>query len=108
MSLEYLHSKSIIYRDLKPENVMIDKDGHTRLVDFGFSKKLKATGGKKETIKTYTQCGTPGYVAPEMLVKNLGHDFRVDIWTLGIILCEMVAGFTPFYDENPVIMYEKI
>ena len=80
---------------------MIDSDGHIKLVDFGFAKLLNW----KE--KTYTNWGTPGYMAPEVIDKY-GHDFSVDIWGLGILLCEMIGGFTPFYDQNPERMYENI
>lgn len=64
LALEKLHSLNIVYRDLKPENIMIDKKGHIRLVDYGFAKQLKTS-----SEKTYTQCGTPGYIAPEILLK---------------------------------------
>lgn len=76
------------------------------MVDFGFAKKLSSS--RKKEPKTYTQCGTPGYVPPEMLIRKLGHDHRVDIWTLGILLCEMIGGFTPFFNEDPILMYENI
>ena len=96
---EYLHSLSIAYRDLKPENILIDKDGHVKITDFGFAKKI--------TDKTYTLCGTPEYLAPE-IIQNRGHHFAVDWWALGILIYEMIAGFPPFYDENPSRIYEKI
>jgi serine/threonine protein kinase len=76
IGLHYLHQRGIIYRDLKPENILLNKDGHLKISDFGLSKTSMASGEK-----TYTCCGTPEYVAPEVL-KNEGHDFKVDYWSL--------------------------
>lgn len=84
-ALEYLHRKSIVYRDLKPENMLLDRNGWPKLVDFGFAKKLKNGG------RTWTFCGTAEYVAPE-IVLNKGHDLSVDIWALGIFMCELLTG----------------
>ena len=92
LALEYLHGRNIVYRDLKPENIIIsiaDK-GHVKLCDFGFAKRL----GSKDA-KTYTKCGTPSYIAPE-IVLGMGHSFQVDVWSLGIMIYEMLAGFSPF------------
>lgn len=97
--LEYLHSTNIVYRDLKPENLMLDQEGHLKIVDFGFSKKV--------TDKTWTLCGTPEYLAPE-IIQSKGHDKAVDWWALGILLYEMLAGYPPFFDDNPFGIYEKI
>jgi serine/threonine protein kinase len=83
---EYLQSKDIVYRDLKPENIMIGGDGY-KLIDFGFAKVV--------TKRTYTICGTPEYIAPEILL-NQGHGKPVDWWTLGILVYEMLAGYPPF------------
>lgn len=96
---EYLHSLNIAYRDLKPENILIGRDGHVKVTDFGFAKNI--------TEKSFTLCGTPEYLAPE-IIQNTGHDKGVDWWALGILIYEMIAGFPPFYDENPVGIYEKI
>lgn len=77
---------NIIYRDLKPENVMIDKDGHIKLIDFGFAKKLSQTKNR-----TLTNCGTLGYSAPEVLMGvSQGYSYPVDIWSYGILLCELI------------------
>ena len=96
---EYLHSLNIVYRDLKPENLLICRDGYLKLTDFGFAKVIEG--------RTYTLCGTPEYLAPEILL-NKGHGKPVDWWTLGIILYEMVAGIDPFSDEDPMSIYQKI
>jgi len=85
----YLHSKNIAYRDLKPENMLIDDVGYVRVVDFGFAKEV--------TNKTYTLCGTPEYLAPE-IVMGRGHGIGVDWWAVGILIYEMIAGFSPFSD----------
>lgn len=91
LAVESLHTMNIIYRDLKPENILIDKDGHVSLIDFGFAKQMKNT-----KTRTFTNCGTPGYCAPEVMLPNNGHTYRADIWSIGILICEMIGGFTPF------------
>lgn len=91
LAIEDLHKNNIIYRDLKPENILIDADGHIRLIDFGFAKMLKDI--KKDRAKT--NCGTPGYAAPEVMM-GIEYNYKVDIWSIGILICELVGGFTPF------------
>jgi CRP-like cAMP-binding protein len=92
LGLAYLHSKDIAYRDMKPENCLVDKDGYPKVVDFGFAKVIKNT-------KTFTLCGTPEYLAPE-IVLGRGHDKSVDYWAFGILLFEMIAGYSPFSDPQ--------
>lgn len=96
---EYLHSKNVIYRDLKPENLLIATDGYLKLADFGFAKILSG--------RTYTLCGTPEYLAPEILL-NKGYGKAVDWWTLGVLIYEMIAGIDPFCDDDPMSIYQKI
>jgi serine/threonine protein kinase len=96
---EYMHGKNIIYRDLKPENILLTASGYLKLTDFGFAKIID--------YRTYTLCGTPEYIAPEVLL-NKGHGKPVDWWTLGILVYEMIVGYPPFVDEDPMGIYQKI
>ena len=106
MAIEELHKHKIVYRDLKLDNIMISGDGHVKLIDFGFAKILKKDP-KTGLKKTKTHCGTPAYMAPEVL-RNIGYDTSVDIWCLGILLCEMIGGCTPFHHPDTKKMYDNI
>nr|XP_043904448.1 cGMP-dependent protein kinase 2 [Solea senegalensis] len=97
----YLHKKNIMYRDLKPENLMLDVKGYVKLVDFGFAKEMVRGD------KTYSFVGTPEYMAPE-IIKNQGHDFAVDFWSLGILIFELLVGSPPFSSSEPQKIYAKI
>lgn len=99
-ALEYMHNLNIVYRDLKPENLLLDARGHIKIADFGFAKVIPDN-------KTWTLCGTPEYLAPEIILGR-GHGRAVDWWALGILIYEMMAGFPPYYDETPYLIYEKI
>jgi cGMP-dependent protein kinase len=100
LAFEYMHSKNFVYRDLKPENLLLDEKGFLQVTDFGFAKDI--SGGR-----TWTLCGTPDYLAPE-IVAGKGHGKGVDWWTLGVFIYEMLASYPPFYDEDPMKTYAKI
>lgn len=106
------HRRHIVYRDLKPENVLIDHQGYPVIVDFGFGTfnpicvqtyfyccSLNSLPAKYVIGKTYTLCGTPLYIAPEVIL-NRGHDVGADHWSYGVLLFEMIAGHTPFFSEG--------
>lgn len=96
---QHMHSKSIVYRDLKPENILLDNDGFMKLADFGLAKLV--------TDRTWTLCGTPDYLAPEIIL-NKGHDKAVDYWALGILIFELMTGTAPFYAQDPMQIYALI
>ena len=106
-ALEYLHEKNIVYRDLKPENVLLGRDGSAKLGDFGFAKKLD------KGSHTYTFCGTPGYVAPEVVLAR-GYGTSVDWWGLGVLMYVLLTGQQPFSQvvngqpEEPLTVMKRI
>lgn len=97
----YLHQRGIVYRDLKPENLMLDVNGYLRLVDLGFAKKVPIGN------KTWTFCGTPEYIPPEV-IANTGHTLSADYWSLGILVYELLTRKTPFRAKDDLTIYENI
>jgi serine/threonine protein kinase len=103
LAISYVHTLDIIYRDLKPENVLLDATGHIRLTDFGLSKE----GISNSASGANSFCGTPEYLAPEILNRQ-GHGRAVDWWSLGALLYEMLTGLPPFYCQDRERLFEKI
>ena len=101
LALEYLHNNQIVYRDLKPENVLIDFDGHIKLVDFGTSRE------SCNEERRFTYCGSAEYMSPEMIQQS-GHGKSLDCFSLGSLLFELLVGVPPFYHENKETMFWKI
>jgi len=98
-AFEHLHSKKIVFRDLKPENLLLNDHGHVKLTDMGLAKVIVG--------KTFTTCGTPDYFAPE-LIASKGHTQAVDWWTLGVLTFELLSGHPPFESATPMQIYQKV
>lgn len=94
----HMHERKVAYRDLKPENLVLDEAGYVKIVDFGLAKIING--------QTYTFCGTPDYLAPEVILSE-GHDWGVDYWGLGVLIYEMTEGAAPFCAENPMDVSKK-
>jgi len=95
LAIQFLHDHEIMYRDVKPENVLIDYEGHVKLTDFGLAK----IGCKSPTEGSVSICGTQNYMAPEM-VALVGYGFSVDWWGVGVLIYEMLSGSPPWYDND--------
>ncbi|THG16018.1 CBL-interacting serine/threonine-protein kinase 5-like [Camellia sinensis] len=104
-AVDFCHSRGVSHRDLKPENLLLDENGDLKVSDFGLSalpEQLWNDG------LLHTQCGTPAYVAPEILRKKGYDGAKADLWSCGVILYVLLAGFLPFQDENVMKMYRKV
>ena len=101
VALQYLHDLGIVYRDLKPENILLNDDGYIKLCDFGAAIKLHGVE------KNYNFAGSPEYASPEM-INYLGHTVMTDWWSFGILIYEMLYGFTPFFNLDKDRMYDLI
>ncbi|CAN8326700.1 unnamed protein product [Cochlearia groenlandica] len=104
-AVDFCHSRGVYHRDLKPENLLLDEEGNLKVTDFGlsaFTEHLKQDG------LLHTTCGTPAYVAPEVILKKGYDGAKADLWSCGVILFVLLAGYLPFQDDNLVNMYRKI
>ena len=101
LALDHVHAKGFVYRDLKPENLLVREDGYLRLTDFGFAKALRP--GER----AYTVCGTPDYLAPETL-RQQGCTRAADFWAVGVLLFEMLTGYPPFHGQTHSELYRRI
>jgi len=101
LALTALHENNIVYRDLKPENLLLDSSGHVSLTDFGLAKELAADGLLRSL------CGTPEYLSPQV-IGGQPYDKSVDFWALGTMLYEFLTGLPPFYSNQLKVMYERI
>jgi cGMP-dependent protein kinase len=103
----HIHGHGIAYRDLKPENLLLDAKGYVKVIDFGFAKQVPWEDKKGFHDKSYTICGTPEYLAPE-IIQSKGHDQAVDYWALGCLVYELLVGRTPFADDRQPEIFRKI
>ena len=102
-ALEYLHARRVVYRDLKPENVLLDRSGHVKLADFGLAKEnVEAADRGARSV-----CGTPEYLAPEIIDK-LGHGTAADVWSFGMVLHEMLTGLPPWYTTDRKELFSRL
>ena len=99
----YFRSKRIIHRDLKLGNLLISKEMELKICDFGLACQLETYDERRRTV-----CGTPNYIAPEVLNNNYGHSFEVDVWAFGIILFALFTGKPPFETNDVATTYKKI
>jgi serine/threonine protein kinase len=101
----FCHARGVFHRDLKPENLLLDENGDLKVSDFGLSAVSEQF---RQDGLLHTFCGTPAYVAPEVLARKGYDGAKVDIWSCGVILFVLMAGYLPFHDQNVMAMYRKI
>ena len=104
-AVEYCHSRGVCHRDLKPENILLAEDGTVRVTDFGFSR---AFIDQDTLLQVYTRCGTPNYIAPEVLSGRAYDPRAADVWSMGVVLFVMLAGYLPFDETELDDLYSKI
>lgn len=104
-AIDFCHSRGVYHRDLKPENLLLDENGMLKVTDFGLSALAKC---KRQDGLLHTTCGTPAYVAPEVICRRGYDGDKADIWSCGVILYVLLAGYLPFHDSNLMAMYRKI
>ncbi|GAB4833191.1 CBL-interacting protein kinase 18 [Ancistrocladus abbreviatus] len=104
-AVDYCHSRGVYHRDLKPENLLLDENGNLKVSDFGLSAFAES---KRHDGLLHTTCGTPAYVAPEVILRKGYDGAKADIWSCGVVLFVLLAGYLPFHDSNLMEMYRKI
>ncbi|KAF8721103.1 hypothetical protein HU200_023521 [Digitaria exilis] len=104
-AIDFCHSRGVYHRDLKPENLLVDESRNLKISDFGLSALSDC---KRQDGLLHTSCGTPAYVAPEVISRKGYDGAKADIWACGVILYVLLAGYLPFHDKNLVDMYKKI
>ncbi len=102
-ALQYLHSNGVVHRDLKPANLFLTPSMVLKLGDFGLATRINYTGERRRTI-----CGTPNYIAPEVLDPRIGHSFQADLWSLGVLVYTLLVGVPPFETEDAQTTYTRI
>ncbi|RLN28335.1 CBL-interacting protein kinase 10 [Panicum miliaceum] len=104
-AVDYCHSRGVYHRDLKPENLLLDENETLKVSDFGLSALAES---KRQDGLLHTACGTPAYVAPEVLSRKGYNGAQADVWSCGVILFVLAASYLPFHERNPIEMYKKI
>ncbi|OMO67750.1 hypothetical protein COLO4_30006 [Corchorus olitorius] len=104
-AVDFCHSRGVCHRDLKPENLLLDEHGNLKVTDFGLSALAQS---KHQDGLLHTTCGTPAYVAPEVISRRGYDGYKADIWSCGVVLYVLLAGYLPFHDSNLMEMYRKI